>query len=169
VDVSSGEEPAYQKDTALEVPEDVEARVSTLVTLHDPVRSALEGPTALIDAPVTPQGLQEPVVAASIFSSSLERPAVALTPANLPLKGAHLQESIAASSAVAPPSEKVNPREPTFAPPAVDVPPPEGTCLQEPITSSSAVATSLPGQVCLTPDHFYSFLCCSTHMFPFRA
>jgi hypothetical protein len=72
VDVSSGEEPACQKDTALEVFEDVEAPVSALVTLQDPVRSALEGPTALIDAPVTPQGLQEPVVAASVVSSSLE-------------------------------------------------------------------------------------------------
>jgi hypothetical protein len=59
--------------------------------------------------------------------------------------------------AVAPPSEKVNPRELTFAPPAVDIPPPEGTRLQEPIASSSAVATSLPGQVCLTPRSFLLF------------
>jgi hypothetical protein len=145
VDVSTGEEPACQKDTTSEFLEDVEALVSARVTLQNPVQSALEGPTALIDAPVTPQGLQEPVVATSVVSSSLERPAVALTTANLPSKGAHLQEPTAASSPVAPPSERVNPREPTFAPPTVDVPPPEGTRLQEPIASSSAVATSLLG------------------------
>jgi hypothetical protein len=39
----------------------------------------------------------------------------------------------------------VTPPEPTFASPTVNVPPPEGTRLQEPTTSSSAVATSLPG------------------------
>jgi hypothetical protein len=61
--------------------------VSALFTLCDPDPTTLEGPSALIDAPVTPQGLQEPVVAASIISSSLERPAVASAAANLPSKG----------------------------------------------------------------------------------
>jgi hypothetical protein len=157
VDISSGEEPPCQKDSASEVPKDMEVPVNALVTLQDPDQSALEGPTVLIDAPVTPQGLQEPVVAASVVGSSLERPAVAMTHANLPSKGARLQEPTAASSAVAPPSKRVNPREPTFAPPAINVPPPEGMRLQEPIASSSAVATSLPRQVCLTPRSFLFF------------
>jgi hypothetical protein len=128
----------------------VEVPVSALITLHDPDPTALEGPSALIDAPVSPQGLQEPVVAASVVSSSLERPAIASTIANLPSKGARLQESTATSSVVAPLSERVNPREPTFASP-------EGTRLQELITSSLAVATSLPGQVCFTPRSFSFF------------
>jgi hypothetical protein len=127
VDISSGEEPPCQNDSASEVPEDVEVPVSALVTLRDPDPTTLKGPTVLIDAPVTPQGPQEPVVAVSVVSSSLERPAVTLSTANLPSKGARLQEPTAALLAVAPPSERVNPREPTFASPAVNVPPPEGT------------------------------------------
>jgi hypothetical protein len=123
----------------------MEVPVNALVTLQDPDQSALEGPTVLIDAPVTPQGLQEPVVAVSVVSSSLERPAVASSIANLPSKGARLQEPTVASSAVAPPSERVNPQELTFASPAVIIPPPEGICPQVPITTSSAVATSLSG------------------------
>jgi hypothetical protein len=54
VDISSGEEPPCQKDSASEVPEDVEVPVSPLVTFQDPDPKALEGPTALIDAPVAP-------------------------------------------------------------------------------------------------------------------
>jgi hypothetical protein len=169
VDVSSGEEPACQKDSTSEVPEDVEAPISALVTLQDPDPKALEGPTALIDAPVAPQGLQESVVAASVVSSSLEGPVVTSSTANLPLKGARLQEPTAASSAVPPPSERVNPQEPTIASPAVNVPPPEGTRPQEPITTSSAVATPSQDRYVLLPDHFHPFLCCSTHMPPFRA
>jgi hypothetical protein len=83
--------------------EDVEAPVNALITLQDPDPKALEGPTALIDAPVAPQGLQESVVTSST--------------ANLPLKGARLQEPTAASSAVTPPSERVNPQEPIVASP----------------------------------------------------
>jgi hypothetical protein len=127
VDISSGEEPACQKDSAPEAPEDFLAPVSALVSLQDPHPKALEGPTALIDALVAPQGLQESVVASST--------------ANLPLKGARLQEPTTASSAVTPPSERVNPQEPTVASPAINVPPPEGTHPQEPITTSSVVAT----------------------------
>jgi hypothetical protein len=101
---------------------------------------------------VTPQGLQQLVVAASVICSSLERPAVASATANLPSKGTRLPKPTANSSAAAPPSERVNPQELTFASPAVNVPPPKGTRLQEPITYSSAVTTSLPGQVCFTPQ-----------------
>jgi hypothetical protein len=119
--------------------------INALITLRDPDPTALEGLSALIDAPVNPQDLQDPVVAASVISSSLERPAVASATANLPSKGTRLPEPTAASSAAAPPSKKVNPQEPTFTSPAVNVPPSEGTRLQEPITSSSVVATSLPG------------------------
>jgi hypothetical protein len=135
VDVSSGEELACQKDSASEVPEDVEAPISALVTLQNPDPKTLEGPTVLIVAPVAPQGLQESVVVASVVSSSLEGPVVASLTANLPLKGARLQELTATSSAVTPPSERVNPQE------LANVPPPEGTRPQEPITTSSAVAT----------------------------
>jgi hypothetical protein len=145
VDISSGEEPPCQKDSASEVPEDVEVPVNALITLRDPDPTALEGPSALIDAPVIPQGLRDPIVAASVVNSSSERPAVASATANLPSEGMRLPEPTAASSAVAAPSERVSPREPTFASPAVNVPPPEGTRLQEPTTSSSAVATSFPG------------------------
>jgi hypothetical protein len=157
VDISSGEEPPCQKDSASEVLEDVEVPINALITLHDPDPTALEGLSALIDAPVTLQDLQEPVVAASVIGSSLERPAVASATANLPSKGTRLPEPIAASSAAAPPSERVNPQEPTFASPADNVPPLEGMRLQEPITSSSAVATSLPGQVFFTPRSFSFF------------
>jgi hypothetical protein len=125
VDISSGEEPPCQKDSVSEVPEEVEVPVSALVTLQDPDPKALEGPTALIDAPVAPQGLQESVLAASIVSSSLEGLVVASSTANLPSKGVRLQELTAASSGVAPSSERVNPQEPTIASPAVNVPPPE--------------------------------------------
>jgi hypothetical protein len=127
VDISSGEEPAHQKDSASEAPEDVEALVSALVTLQDPDRKALEGPTALIDAPVAPQGLQESVIASST--------------ANLPFKGARLQEPTATSSAITPPCERVNPQELTIASPAVNIPSPEGMHPREPITTSSAIAT----------------------------
>jgi hypothetical protein len=141
VDVSSGEELACQKDSASEVPEDVEAPISALVTLQNPDPKTLEGPTVLIVAPVAPQGLQESVVVASVVSSSLEGPVVASLTANLPLKGARLQELTATSSAVTPPSERVNPQELAIASPAVNVYPPEGMRPQEPITTSSAVAT----------------------------
>jgi hypothetical protein len=154
VDISSGKEPPCHKDSGSEIPEDVEALVNALITLHDPVSIALEGPSMLIDTPVIPQGLLEPIVAASVVNSSLERPAVASATANLPSEGTRLPEPIAASSAATPPSDKVTPREPTFPSPAVNVPPPEGTRLQEPITSSSAIATSLPGQVCFIPRSF---------------
>jgi hypothetical protein len=145
VDISNGEEPPCQKDSASEVPEDVEAPINALITLHDPVSTALEGPSTLIDTSVIPQGLPEPIVAASVVNYSLEKPAIASTTANLPSEGTRLLELTAASSAATPPSEQVIPRELTFASPAVNVPPPKGTRLQEPITSSSAVATSLPG------------------------
>jgi hypothetical protein len=126
VDISSGEEPPCQKDSASEVPEDVEVPINALITLRDLDLRALEGLSALIDAPVIPQDLQEPVVAASVIGSSLESPAVTSATANLPSKGACLPEPTDASSAAAPPSESVNPKEPTFASPADNVPPSEG-------------------------------------------
>jgi hypothetical protein len=109
VDISSGEEPPCQKDSASEVPEDVEAPVNALITLHDPVSTALEGPLTLIDTPVIPQGLPELIVAASVVDSSLERPAIASATANLPSEGTRLPEPTAALSAATPPSEKVTP------------------------------------------------------------
>jgi hypothetical protein len=57
MDVSSGEEPPCQKDSVSEVPEDVEVPIRALITLRDPDPTALEGPSTLIDAPVTSPGL----------------------------------------------------------------------------------------------------------------
>jgi hypothetical protein len=131
VDVSSGEEPPRQKDSALETPEDVEVPIGALITLCDPDPTALEGTSMQIDALVTPQDPQEPVVAASIIGSSLERPAVTSATSNLPSKEMCPPEPTAASSAAALPSDGVNP--------------------QELITSSSAATASFHGQV-----HFIS-------------
>jgi hypothetical protein len=69
VDISSGEEPACQKDSAPEAPDDFLAPVSTLVALQDLNPKALEGPATPVDAPVPVQGLHEPIVAASVVSS----------------------------------------------------------------------------------------------------
>jgi hypothetical protein len=105
VDVSSGEKPACQKDSAPEAPEGFLGPVSALVTLPDPILKALEGPATPVDASVTLQGLQEPVAAALDVGPSLEGPAVTSSTVSLPPKGARLQEPTAASSAVTPPSE----------------------------------------------------------------
>jgi hypothetical protein len=169
VDISSGEEPACQKDSALEAPEDFLAPVSALVALQNPNPKALEGPTTPVDALAPVQDLHEPIVAASVISSIPEVPAVALSTASLSLEGARPQEPTVASSAVTPPSERMRPQEPTITSPAVTVPPPEKMRPQEPIIASSAVATPPQDRYVLPPDHFRSFLCCSTHMPPFRA
>jgi hypothetical protein len=124
VDISSGEEPACQKDLAPEAPKDFLTPVSALVTLQDPIPKALEGLATPVDASVTLQGLQEPVVAASDVSPSLEGPTVASLTVSLPPKGARLQEPTTASSAITP-SERVSPQEPIIASPAVIAPPPE--------------------------------------------
>jgi hypothetical protein len=154
VDVSNGEEPPRQKDLASEVPDDVEVPIRALITLRDPDATVLEGPSTLVDVPVTSLGLQEPVVAASITSSPLEEPSTASATANLSARETRLPEPTVVSSATAPSSEKVIPSDPSFVSPAVNVHPSEGTHLQEPTTSSSAVATSLSGQVCLTAKLF---------------
>jgi hypothetical protein len=112
VDVSSEEEPPCQKDPASEVPEDVEVPIRALITLRDPDPTALEGPSTLIDASVTPQDLQELAVAASIIGSSLERPAVTSATTNLPSKEMCPPEPTATSSAAALPSDGVDPQEP---------------------------------------------------------
>jgi hypothetical protein len=70
------------------------AQVSALITLQDPTPKAPEGPATLVDASVTLQGLQEPVIAALDVGPFLGGPTVSLPP-----KGARLQEPIAASSA----------------------------------------------------------------------
>jgi hypothetical protein len=166
VDISSGEEPACQKDSA---PEDFLAPVSASVALQNPEPKTLEGPATPVDAPVPVQDLHEPIVAASVVSSFPERPAVTLSTASLSPEGVRPQVPTAASSAVTPPSERMRPQEPTIASPAITVPPPEKTRPQEPIIASSAVATPPQDRYVLPPDHFRSFLCCSTHMPPFRA
>jgi hypothetical protein len=102
VDISSGEEHTCQKDSALEALEDFLALVSALVALQDPDPKALEGPATPVDAPVTVQGLHEPIVAVSVVSSFPKGPAITLLTANLSPKGARLHEPIAASSASTP-------------------------------------------------------------------
>jgi hypothetical protein len=92
-----------------------------------------------VDASVTLQGLQEPVVAASDIGPFLEVPTVSLPP-----NGARLQEPIATSSAVAPSSERVGLQEPIIASPVVIAPLPERARPQEPIATSSAVVTPPP-------------------------
>jgi hypothetical protein len=49
MDISSGEEPLRQKDSASEVPEDVDAPIRALITLRDPDVIVLEGPSMLVD------------------------------------------------------------------------------------------------------------------------
>jgi hypothetical protein len=107
VDISSGEEPACQKDPAPEAPEDFLTPISALVTLQD---------------------LQEPVVAASDVGPSLDGPSVTSSTISLSPKGARLLEPTATSSAVTPHSERVRPQEPIIASPAVIAPPPEKAC-----------------------------------------
>jgi hypothetical protein len=129
VDISSGEEPACQKDPAPEAPEDSAAPVSALITLQEPTPKASKGPAMSIDASV----------AALDIGPFLEGPTDSLPP-----KGARLQEPIATSSAVAPSSKRVSPQEPIIASPTIIVPPPEKACPQEPIITSSAVDSPPP-------------------------
>jgi hypothetical protein len=157
------------KNSAPEAPEDFLAPVSALVALRDPDPKALEDPATPVDAPVTLQGLQEPVVAASVVSSSLEGLDVALSTASLPPKGARLQEPTAASSAVTPPSERVSPQKPIIASPAVTAPLPEKTRPQEPIITSSAIVTPPQDRYVFPPDWFHPSLCCLTHIPSFRS
>jgi hypothetical protein len=81
-------------------------------------------------------------VTASLVSPPLEGPSTALTTADLPARETHLAEPTAISSAVAPSFGDVAPLVST-----VIVQPSEGMRPQEPIASSSAIATSLSGQV----------------------
>jgi hypothetical protein len=53
VDVSNGEEHPRQKDSASQVPEDVDAPVRALITLRDPDAMVLESTSTLADVPVT--------------------------------------------------------------------------------------------------------------------
>jgi hypothetical protein len=146
VDVSSGKEPPRQKGLALEVPEDVDVPIRALITLRDPDATVLEGPSVSVDVLAASPGLQEPVVTASIVSPPLEGSSTALATADLPARETHLAEPTAISSAIAPSSGDVAPPDSS---PTVIVQPLEGMRPQEPIASSSAIATSLSGQVCL--------------------
>jgi hypothetical protein len=143
MDVSSGEEPPRQQGLALEVPEDVDVPIRALITLRDPDAIVLEGPSASVDVPAASPGSQEPVVTASLVSPPLEGPSTALATADLLARETHLAEPTAISSAVAPSSRDMAPLVST-----VIVQPSEGMHPQEPIASSSAIATSLSGQVC---------------------
>jgi hypothetical protein len=140
VDISSGKEPPRQKDSASAVPEDADVPIRALITPHGPDTTVLEGPTTLVDVPVTSLGSQEPIVAASVTSSPLGEPSTALATADLSARETRLPEPTIVLSAAAPTSEKVIPPDSS---PAVNVQPSEGTHLQEPTTSSSAIATSL--------------------------
>jgi hypothetical protein len=100
VDVSSGEEPPCQKDSASEVPEDVDAPVRALITLRDPDAMVLESPSTLVDVLVTSSDSREPIVATSITSSPLVGPSTVLTTIDLSVRETHLPEPTVVSSAV---------------------------------------------------------------------
>jgi hypothetical protein len=153
VDVSSGKEPPRQKGLALEVPEDVDVPIRALITLRDPDATVLEGPSVSVDVLAASPGLQEPVVTASIVSPPLEGSSTALATADLPARETHLAEPTAISSAIAPSSGDVAPPDSS---PTVIVQPLEGMRPQEPIASSSAIATSLSGQVCFILFNYFS-------------
>jgi hypothetical protein len=162
VDVSSGEEPPRQQGSALEVSEDVDVPIRALITLRDPDATILQGPSASVDVPAASPGSQELVVTASLVSPSLEGPSTASATADLPARETHpaeptaissavaLAEPTAISSAVASSSGDVAPLAST-----VIVQPSEGTRPQEPIVPSSAIATSLSGQVCLILFNYF--------------
>jgi hypothetical protein len=148
VDVSSGEEPSRQKDSASEVPEDVDTPVRALITLRDPDAAVLVSPSMLADVPVTSSDSREPIIATLITSSLQVGPSTILTTTGFPARETLLPEPTVVSSAVAPSSKEVTP---PASSPVVNVPPSEGMHLQEPTASSSAVAASLSRQVCFTP------------------
>jgi hypothetical protein len=171
VDVSSGEEPPRQQGLALEVPEDVDVPIRALVTLHDPDAAVLEGPSASADVPAASPGTQEPVMIASLVSPSPVGPTTASATADLSARETHPAELTATSSAIAP-------AEPTAILPAVAsssggvsplastvvVQPSKGARPQEPIVPSSAITTSLLGQVCLILFNYFGlFPLCLTH------
>jgi hypothetical protein len=158
----------------LEVPEDVDVPIRALITLRDPDATILEGPSASVDVPAASPGSQEPVVTVSLVSPSLEGPSTASATTDLPARETHPAEPTAISSAVAPAeptaiSLAVAPAEPTAISSAVasssgDVAPlastiivqlSEGTRPQEPIVPSSAITTSLSGQVCLILFNYF--------------
>jgi hypothetical protein len=118
--------------------------IRALITLRDPDATVVEGPSASFDVPAASPGSQEPVVTASLVSPPLEGPSAALATADFPARETHLAEPTAISSAVVPSSGDVAPLDSTII-----VQPSEGMRPQEPIASSSAIATSLSGQVCL--------------------
>jgi hypothetical protein len=76
--------------------------VNTLVNLQDPILKTPENPTTPVDASVSLQDLQEPIVVSLAASPSLER--------------ARLQEPIVASSSVTPPPERMHPQVPIITP-----------------------------------------------------
>jgi hypothetical protein len=110
-----------------------------------------------VDAPVTLQGLQEPVIAMLDVGPSLEGPAVTSSTVSLPPQGVRLQEPTVASSAIVPPSERVSPQEPIITSPAIIAPLLERALPQELIITSSAVITPPPEQVCFITRPFTFF------------
>jgi hypothetical protein len=127
--------------------------IRALITLRDPDAIVLEGPSALVDVPAASPSSQEPVVTASIVSPPLEGPSTTLATADLPTRETHLPEPTAISSVVAPSSEEVAPPDSS---PTIIIQPSEGTCSQEPTAPSSAIATSLSGQVCFIIFNYFS-------------
>jgi hypothetical protein len=138
VDISSGEEPAHQKDPTPETQEDPLTMVNALVNLQDPILKTPENPATPVDASVGLQGLQEPIVAASNVGPSLQQPIVTSSAISPPPERARLQQLIVASSAITPPLERVRPQEPIITSSAV-TPPPERVCLQELIVTSPVI------------------------------
>jgi hypothetical protein len=116
--------------------------VNALVNLQDPIPKTPENPTTPVDASVGLQDMQELIVAASDVGHPLQEPIVASSAISPSLERAHLQEPIIASSAVTPPLERMRPQEPIVTSSAVIVPPPEQVCLiTESFASSFPYAT----------------------------
>jgi hypothetical protein len=141
------------------MPEDVDVPIRALITLHDPDAAVLEGPSASADVPATSPGTREPAVTAPLVSPSLEGPSTASATADLPARETHPAEPTAIPSTVASSSGDVAPLASTVIVQLL-----EGTRPQKPIVPSSAIITSLSGQVCLILFHYFDlFPKCLAH------
>jgi hypothetical protein len=73
VDVSSGEEQERQENPTLEIPENPETAIDTLVNLQDPILGAPENLAMTVDTLVNLQDLQKPIVTSSAINPSQEK------------------------------------------------------------------------------------------------
>jgi hypothetical protein len=143
----------------------VDAPIRALITLRDPGAAILEGPSALADVPAASPGPREPVVTVSLVGPCLEEPSTASAAADLSAQEARPAEPTVIPSAVAPVeltaiSSDVasSSGDAAHLTSTITVHPSEGMRPQEPIVPSSAIATSLSGQVCITLCDYFGLL-----------